>query len=142
MPSISKKNWILPIPELVEAEELKTLYFVISDLRTGRLAGIKKKVIRGALKDRGRPMSVLLQAKFYHVGHPAKATGELGSPCATSRLSLMEMSSPTTKRLWWRGRSFACKIGSRNVTREENVIFFGIIIFFLYILENKKNHVA
>ncbi len=36
-----KENEILPIPELVEAVEPKTLSFVVTDLRTRRLAGQK-----------------------------------------------------------------------------------------------------
>ena len=82
----------------------------------------KERDLRGALKDRRRPMSVLFQAKFCHMGRPAalggsiqkavpwhnnnkvfsgfspnvKATGELGSPCATSRSNSMEISSPPT----------------------------------------------
>ena len=45
-----EKYWILPIPELVEAVELKTLSFVISDLRTRRLAVLKKEAFEELLK--------------------------------------------------------------------------------------------
>ena len=38
-----KQNEILPIPELVKAVEPKHLSFVVTDLRTRRLAGIKKR---------------------------------------------------------------------------------------------------
>ena len=97
---------ILPILELLEEVEPKTLSFVIPDLRTRRLARLKKRDIRGVPKDCGRPISVRLQAKFRHVERPA-ALGEfsqkavrghnnnkLGSQCATFRSSSMEMSSP------------------------------------------------
>ena len=38
-----KNNQILPIAELVEAVEPKTLLFIMTDLRTRRLAGLKKE---------------------------------------------------------------------------------------------------
>ena len=38
-----KDGEILPIPELVEAVEPKTLSFVVTDIKTKRLAGIKKE---------------------------------------------------------------------------------------------------
>ena len=41
-----KDGEILPIPELVEPVEPKTLSFVVTDLRTRRLAGLKKKFLR------------------------------------------------------------------------------------------------
>ena len=37
-----KGNKILPIPKLAEVVKPKTLSFIITDLRTSRLAGIKK----------------------------------------------------------------------------------------------------
>ena len=37
-----KDGEILPIPDLIEAVEPKTLSFVVTDLRTKRLAGVKK----------------------------------------------------------------------------------------------------
>ena len=39
-----KDNEILPIPELVEAVEPRTLSFVVTDLKTRRLASLKKEV--------------------------------------------------------------------------------------------------
>ena len=105
-----QKDRIMRIPELVEAVRLKTLSFVILDLRTGRLTGLKKETFEELLKT----MSVFLQAKFHHVGRLAalggssqkkffssfspniKATGELRFPCATSRSGSMEMSSLPT----------------------------------------------
>ena len=37
-----KGNKILPMPELVETVQPKTLFFIVTDLRTRRLAGIKR----------------------------------------------------------------------------------------------------
>ena len=41
--SYFKDGEIQPIPELVEAVESKTLSFVVANLRTKRLAGLKKE---------------------------------------------------------------------------------------------------
>ena len=38
-----KGNRILPIPELVEAVQPKTLSLIVSDIKTRRLVGLKKK---------------------------------------------------------------------------------------------------
>ena len=45
-----KEGEILLIPELVEAVEPKTLSFVVTDLNTKRLAGLKKRNFRGPPK--------------------------------------------------------------------------------------------
>ena len=39
-----KEGEILPIPELVKEVEPKTLSFVVTDLKTKRLAGLKKRL--------------------------------------------------------------------------------------------------
>ena len=52
-------NRIFPIPELVEQVKPKTISFVITDLKTQRLAGIKKETFEGLLKGAGIP------AKYY-----------------------------------------------------------------------------
>ena len=45
------KDWeILPIPELVEAVEPKTLSFVVTGQKTKRLAGLKKETFEDLLK--------------------------------------------------------------------------------------------
>ena len=41
-----KDGEILPIPKIMEAVEVKTLLFVVTDLRTRRVAGLKKKFLR------------------------------------------------------------------------------------------------
>ena len=46
-----KDGEILPIPELVEAVEPKTLSFVVRDIKTKRLAGIKKETFKDLLKN-------------------------------------------------------------------------------------------
>ena len=48
-----KDNEILPTPELVEAVEPKTLSFVVTDVRTRRLAGLKKGSFEEVLKTAG-----------------------------------------------------------------------------------------
>ena len=45
-----KDGELLPIPELVEAVEPQTLSFVVKDLRTKRLAGLKKETFEDILK--------------------------------------------------------------------------------------------
>ena len=45
-----EKNKILPTPELVEVVEPKTLSYIVTDLRTRRLAGIKKRNVRRTTK--------------------------------------------------------------------------------------------
>ena len=52
-------NRIFPIPELVEQVKPKTISFVITDLKTRRLAGIKKETFEELLKGAGIP------AKYY-----------------------------------------------------------------------------
>ena len=50
-----KDGEILPIPELVEAVEPKTLSFVVTDIKTKRLAGIKKETFEDLLKTANIP---------------------------------------------------------------------------------------
>ena len=52
-------NRILPIPELVQEVQPKKISFVITDLKTRRLAGIKKECFEELLKGAGIP------AKYY-----------------------------------------------------------------------------
>ena len=52
-------NRILPIPELVNEVKPKTISFVITDLKTRRLAGIRKETFEDLLKAAGIP------AKYY-----------------------------------------------------------------------------
>ena len=67
MLSISKGNEILPISEIVEKLTPRILSLVISDLKTKRLVGIKKKTF-----EEGRhPMSILLPQKLFDLGYPA-----------------------------------------------------------------------
>ena len=99
-----EKGRILPIPELVEAVEPKTLSFVISDLRTRRLAGLKKETFEELLKIAGIPCRYFFRQSFAtwdvlllsEDQTKKQATGELGSLCATSRSSSMEISSTPT----------------------------------------------
>ena len=50
-----KGNRILPIAELVESVQSKTLSFIITDLKTKRLAGIKKDTFKKLQKAAGIP---------------------------------------------------------------------------------------
>ena len=59
-----KDNEILPIPELVEAVEPKTLSFVVTDLRTRRLAGLKKEAFDELLKTAGIPGKYFYRRSF------------------------------------------------------------------------------
>ena len=52
-------NRILPIPELVQEVQPKIISFVMTDLKTRRLAGIKKETFEDLLKAAGIP------AKYY-----------------------------------------------------------------------------
>ncbi len=53
------RNRILPIPELVQEVQPKIISFVVTDLKTKRLAGIKKDTFEGLLKAADIP------AKYY-----------------------------------------------------------------------------
>ena len=55
MPPTLKKNEILPIPELLAESKPKTPYFIVIDLRTRRLARIKKETFGKLLKTAGIP---------------------------------------------------------------------------------------
>ena len=59
-----KENEILPIPDLVEAVEPKTLSFVVTDLKTRRLAGLKKEIFEEALKTAGIPGKNICSRSF------------------------------------------------------------------------------
>ena len=58
-----KDNEILPIPELVEAVKPKTLSFVVTDLRTRRLAGLKESFDE-LLKTAGIPGKYFYRRSF------------------------------------------------------------------------------
>ena len=104
-------NRIFPIPELVEQVKPKTISFVITELKTRRLAGIKKETFEGLLKAAGIPAKYYCRRSFaiWDVLLPsqelaAKLSGEsinskyfrlqpeyegLVSPCVMSQLNLM-----------------------------------------------------
>ena len=62
-----KDNEILPIPELAEVVEPRTLSFVVTDLKRG---------LRRGFKIRRHPMLVFLPAKFY----PMRCLAPFGGP--------------------------------------------------------------
>ena len=59
-----KENAILPIPELVVETKSKTLFFIITDLRTWRLAELKNKTFGELLKTAGIPSRYFCQQNF------------------------------------------------------------------------------
>ena len=59
-----KDGEILPIPELVEAVEPKTLSFVVTDIKTKRLAGIKKETFEDLLKTTNIPGKYFYRRSF------------------------------------------------------------------------------
>ncbi len=59
-----KEGEILPIPEFVEAVEPKTLSFVVTDIKTKRLAGIKKETFEDLLKTANIPGKYFYRRSF------------------------------------------------------------------------------
>ena len=59
-----KGNRILPIPELVEAVQPKTLSLIVSDIKTRRLAGLKKEKFEEILKAAGIPARCFCRRSF------------------------------------------------------------------------------
>ena len=59
-----KDGEILPIPALVEAVEPKTLSFVVTDIKTKRLAGIKKETFEDLLKTANIPGKCFCRGSF------------------------------------------------------------------------------
>ena len=86
-----KENEILPIPDLVEAVEPKTLSFVVIDQKTRKLAGLKKEVFEETLKIASIPAKYICRRGFasWDVLLPS---GDLAKKLATNNI--------TTKFLW------------------------------------------
>ena len=59
-----KGNRILPIPELVQEVQPKTISFVVTDLKTRRLAGLKKETFEKILKAAGIPAKYYCRRRF------------------------------------------------------------------------------
>ena len=57
-------NRILPIPELVEAVQPNTLSLIVTDIRTRRLAGLKKETLKELLKAAGIPARYFCRRSF------------------------------------------------------------------------------
>ena len=64
MQNIFKITKSCQFPELVQAVEPKTLLFVVTDIKTRRLADLKKRNIRRNLKERRHPREIHLQKRF------------------------------------------------------------------------------
>ena len=59
-----RENEILPIPELVQAVEPKTLSFVVTDIKTRRLASLNKEKFEETLKSAGIPGKYICRRSF------------------------------------------------------------------------------
>ena len=57
-------NRILPIPELIKKVENKTLSFIITDIKTRRLAGIRKETLEELLRAAGIPAKYFCKRSF------------------------------------------------------------------------------
>ena len=82
-------NRILPIPELVEAVQPKTLSLIVTDMRTRRLAGLKKETFEELLKVAGIPARYFCRRSFatWDVLLPSQelATNLAGNSSITSK---------------------------------------------------------
>ena len=74
-----KENIILPILDLVAEVEPKTLFFIVTDLRTRTMAGIKKETFGELLKTAEMP--VLLQKELHHLGCSTALEGACDKTC-------------------------------------------------------------
>ena len=81
-----KDGEILPIPELVEAVEPKTLSFVVTDLKTKRLAGLKKETFEDLLKTANIPGKYFCRRSFatWDVLLPSQEIAKKNWPVAIS----------------------------------------------------------
>ena len=57
-------NRILPIPELIKEVEPKTLSFILTDIKTRKLAGIKKETFEELLRVAGIPAKYVCRRSF------------------------------------------------------------------------------
>ena len=115
-------NEILPIPEIVQALEPRILSLVVSDLKTRRLVGLKKRSVRGASEKKQASLANTFAEKVLQLGmsccpqrrkplkqpkiilrpdfsdYSRSIKGPVGSAlqCATSRLSSLERFWPLT----------------------------------------------
>ena len=62
-----KGNEILPIPEIIEKLEPRILSLVVTDLKTRRLVGLKRRFRRPS-PERRHPLSIHLSPKFCNLG--------------------------------------------------------------------------
>ena len=81
-----KESEILPIPELVQAVKPKTISFVITDIKTRRLANVNKEKFEETLKSAGIPGKYICRRSFatWDVLLP---TEELAKKLATSNIN-------------------------------------------------------
>ena len=81
-----RENEILPIPELVQAVEPKTLSFVVTDIKTRRLASLNKEKFEETLKSAGIPGKYICRRSFatWDVLLP---TEELAKKLATNNIN-------------------------------------------------------
>ncbi len=81
-----KESEILPIPELVQAVKPKTISFVITDIKTRRLANVNKEKFEETLKSAGIPGKYICRRSFatWDVLLP---TEELAKKLATNNIN-------------------------------------------------------
>ena len=87
------RNRIFPIPELVEQVKPKTISFVITDLKTQRLAGYKKGDLRGITERSRNPGEILLPTQFCHLGCVTTIPGT-GSQAGRREYKLQILQAP------------------------------------------------
>ena len=81
-----KENKILPIPELVQAVEPKTLSFVVTDIKTRRLASLNKEKFEEILKSAGIPGKYICRRSFA-TWDVLQSTEELAKKLATNNIN-------------------------------------------------------
>ena len=87
-----KENEILPIPELVQAVESKTLSFVITDLKTRRLTGLKKETFEEVIKNAGIPGKYFYRRSFA-TGDVLLPSEEIAKKLATKKKTTVQRST-------------------------------------------------
>ena len=84
-------NRILPIPELITIVENKTLSFIVTDIKTRRLAGIRKETFKELLRVAGIPAKYFCRRSF--------ATWDVLLPLEELAVKLAS-STITSKHFW------------------------------------------
>ena len=128
-----KDGEILPIPELVEAVEPKTLSFVVTDIKTKRLAGFKKETFEDLLKTANIPGKYFCRRSFatWDVLLPSEEVAKsLAGGNITTRFFRLQPEYRGKRRIrvtvcnaveWWRPRRLSKYIRRRGTSHTSNV---------------------